>query len=98
VVRATPLDDADEATRVVAALRRFAASWFGKYLESQGLRDEDEDLRTHWRRLHLRRLEPATGVGPEPLTADRVWLWAVPAVGLSTRWLLRWLARWRRHH
>jgi hypothetical protein len=90
VVRAEPLADADEAMKVVGALRKFARSWFASYLASQGLRDDDEDLRTHWRRLHLRRLDPATGPGPEPLRADRAWLWALPAAAaLSGRPLLR---------
>ncbi|MFC8503630.1 nitroreductase family deazaflavin-dependent oxidoreductase [Pedococcus sp. NPDC057267] len=90
VVRAAPLADADEAMEVVGALRKFGRSWFGSYLASQGLRDDDEDLRAHWRRLHLRRLDPATGPGPEPLRADRAWLWALPAaVALSGRQLTR---------
>jgi deazaflavin-dependent oxidoreductase (nitroreductase family) len=90
VVRAEPLTDADEAMQVVSALRTFGRSWFGSYLASQGLRDDDEDLRAHWRRLHLRRLDPTTGPGPEPLRADRAWLWAVPAaVALSGRWRAR---------
>ena len=75
------LDDEAEAMRVAAGIRKFAASWFGSYLESQGLRDDDAVLRASWRRLHLRRLDPTTGPGPDPLTADRAW--ALPLLALT---------------
>ncbi|WP_406830061.1 nitroreductase family deazaflavin-dependent oxidoreductase [Pedococcus sp. KACC 23699] len=82
VVRAMPLADEAEAMEVVGALRHFAAAYFGKYLASQGLVDTDEDVRAHWRRLHLLRLEVTSGRGPAPLAADRAWLWAA-AAGLA---------------
>lgn len=89
VVRAAPLTDEAEALEVVAALRRFGASWFRGYLTSQGLEDTNEEILQHWQRLHLRRLEPTTEPGPPPLRVDLAWVWLVPAsalvVGLMRR-------------
>jgi deazaflavin-dependent oxidoreductase (nitroreductase family) len=88
VVRAVPLSDEAEAMEVVAALRRFGASWFRAYLASQGL-DDTEELRLHWQRLHLRRLEPTNEPGPPPLAADLSWVWLVPASALVLGLLAR---------
>lgn len=92
VVRAVPLTDESEALEVVAALRRFGASWFRGYLTSQGLDDTNEEILKHWQRLHLRRLEPTTEPGPPPLRVDLAWVWLVPASAL----VLGLLARRRR--
>lgn len=91
--RAVPLTDEAELLEVVAALRRFGASWFRSYLASQGVDDIDEDILSHWQRLHLRRLEPTAEVGPAPLKGDLAWVWLIAASALGTALLLR-----RRRH
>jgi deazaflavin-dependent oxidoreductase (nitroreductase family) len=89
VVRAVPLTDEAEVEVVVSALRRFGKSWFGGYLASQGLDDTDDDILRHWRRLHLRRLEPTSDVGPPPLETDLAWVWLIPASALALTALSR---------
>ena len=91
VLRAVPLADEAEAVRVVAALRRFAESWFQGYLGDLGLQGDPEEIHENWKRLHLRRLEPAppNTIGPPPLEADLVRLWAVPALLAASVLLLR---------
>lgn len=90
VMQAVPLDDEAEAVRVVAALRRFGGSWFQGYLGDLGLTGTREEIHAHWRRLHIRRLEPAPyAVGPPPLEADLVRLWAVPAAIAAAALFLR---------
>lgn len=82
VLQAVPLSDEAEALRVVAALRRFGGSWFQDYLGSLGLQGDPHEIRDNWRRLHIRRLEPAPpgAAGPPPLDADLRHLWAVPVL------------------
>ena len=92
-VRAVPLTDEAEAVTVASELHRFAASFFGSYLASQGLSDTIEDIVPNWQRLHLRRLEPTQETGPPPLEADLAWVWLVPASAL----VLALMARRRRH-
>jgi deazaflavin-dependent oxidoreductase (nitroreductase family) len=89
VMRAVNIEDDDEATRMVADLRRFDLDFLRSYLASEGIADTPDDIVRNRRRLHLRRLEPATEEGPRALETDLVWLWLVPVT------LAAWIARRR---
>ncbi|MCV2393676.1 nitroreductase family deazaflavin-dependent oxidoreductase [Actinotalea sp. M2MS4P-6] len=90
VMRALPVEDADDVLALAADLRRFDETFWRSYLTSEGIEDTEEDLLRNADRLHLRLLERTADEGPPPLKADLAWIWAVKAAAAAVVLALAW--------
>jgi len=80
--RAVRIDDDAEVADLYGLLKGFDAALLHRYLESEGIADSVSDVVANKGRLHLVRLAPTLGPGPDPLKADLPWVWALPAFAL----------------